>query len=209
MTSALLPPKGANPHAVDLWFTACKQLPQEDRLARAQALHKYVQLCDSAGLSPFVDSSVDPNIAIRNFLGKRRRLYVRYMDITGFMDNVRIRKITRDAYLTSYGFAIRVEGWVSVADPRWFAKIKTTPGWRFSLAQDKEHRHVLKLDPGITLYVRNPNIRSPVSWFVGYEIHCPIIPRLPDFKSQTILSVLWDKMALAIRPKNTLPQRRL
>lgn len=168
----------------------------------------FTAACAKAGLSPFV-AVQNPNPAIRNFLAKRRKLYVRYMDLTNFMQDVRVRKIVKDAYLTDYGFAVRVEGWVTVADPRWFAKVKTTPGWRFSLAQDKEHRHVIHLDPGITLYVRNPNIRSPVSWYVGYEVHCPITPRLPNFKPATILSTLWDPTAAVIRPKNTLPQRRL
>jgi hypothetical protein len=206
---ALRPPPSVNPHAIDLWFEACTNLPQDPRLARAEAMRKYVSLCDSAGLSVFADPGIDPNIAIRNFLGKRRRLYVRYVELSKFFDGVRIRKITKDAYPTDYGFAIRVEGWVSTADPRWFAKIKTTPGWRFSLAQDKQHRHYLKLDPGITVYVRNPNLRSPVSWYVGYEIHCPITPNLKDFKSETMLRVLWDTLAATVRPRGTLPQRRL
>lgn len=209
MERALSPPKDINPHAIELWFAACKNLPQDPRLARAQALRKYVELCDSSGLSLFADPDSDPNIAIRTFLGKRRRLLVRYLENTKFMAGVRIRKITRDAYLTDYGFAIRTEGWVSVADPRWFAKIKTTPGWRFSIAQDKEKRHVVKLDPGLTLYVRNPNLRSSVSWFVGYDIHCPMTPNLKDFKSATILKALWNNIATTIRPRGTQPQRRL
>jgi hypothetical protein len=205
---ALAPPKGANPHAVDHWFTACKNLPADPRLARAQALRKYVQLCDSAGLLPFA-AQADPNIAIRNFLGTRRRLYVRYADLTKFMKPLFVRKITRDAYLTEYGFAIRIEGWVRVSDPLWFRHIKATPGWRFSLTWDKEYRYTVKLDPGITVYVRNPSNRSPTSWYVGYEIHCPVTPDLPDFKPATILKRLWDPIASSVRPKNTLPQRRI
>ena len=209
VTLALSPPPDVNPHAIDLWFAACKNLPQDPRLARAQALRRYVALCDSAGLSVFVDSNIDPNVAIRNFLGKRRRLLVRYFELTKFMDGITIRKIVRDAYPTANGFVIRIEGWVSTADPRWFAKIKTTPGWRFSLAQDKQRRHVVKLDPSLTLYVRNPSLRSAISWFVGYEIDCPLTPNLRDFKSATILDALWTPIATSVRPKGTLPQRRL
>lgn len=205
---ALKPPKGANPHAIELWFKACQRLPDNTRSARAQALRTYVSLCDSAGLSPFSDSDTDPNIAIRLFLSRRRRLYVRYLDITGVMTPVRIRKIYRDAYLTDYGFAIRIEGWVSVKDPLWFREIQK-PGWRFSLNRDREHRYTVKLDPGITIYVRNPNIQNPNSWFVGYEIHCPLTPKLPDFKTQTLLKTLWDNTATIIRPTGTQPQRRL
>lgn len=209
--AALAPPSKLNPHAVDLWFAACKSLPKDIRSARSQALRDYVASCDSAGLSPFVGPNVDPNPAIRNFLGKRRRLYVRYMDTTEFMKGVYVRKLTRNAYPTTYGFAIRIEGWVSLADPsvNWFRKIKSIPGWRFSLMWDKEHRYVLKLDPGLSIYVRNPVMGSQTSWYVGYEIHCPLSPNLPDLKSETILRVLWDSMAIQIRPKLSPPQRRL
>lgn len=209
--AALAPPQRLNPHAVDLWFSACKSLPEDPRSARSQALRTYVALCDSAGLSPFVGAEVDPNPAIRNFLGKRRRLYVRYMDTTQFMKGVYVRKITRDAYPTEYGFAIRIEGWVSLTDKstNWFRKVKSIPGWRFSLMWDKEHRYTLKLDPGITIYVRNPVFGSQTSWYVGYEIHCPIAPKLKDLKSETILRILWDSMAIQVRPKLTTPQRRL
>lgn len=205
---ALSPPAGINPHAVDFWFTACANLPDDPRSARAQALHEYEVLCDSAGLSSFVGSDIDPNIAIRNFLWKRRRIYVRYVELTHLMDKVWIRKVTKEAYLTDYGFAIKVEGWIRVKDPLWFRNIQK-PGWRFSIAHDKEMRYTVKLDPGITIYVRNPNIRSPNTWFTGYEIHCPLTPRLPDFKSKTILSALWIPTATMIRPKGTQPQRRL
>ncbi len=205
---ALKPPKGVNPHAVDFWFTACKQLPDDIRSARAQALRTYVALCDSAGLFPFVNSDTNPNVAIRTFLDRRRRLYLRYVELTHLMDTVRIRKITKEAYLTEYGFAINVEGWISVTDPYWFRHIQK-PGWRFSIAHDKRQRYTVKLDPGITVYVRNPNIRSPNTWFVGYDIHCPLTPRLPDFKPQTILKTLWNPTSTILRPKGTQPQRRL
>ena len=133
LPGALAPPKGINPHAIDHWFVACKNLPEDVRLARAQALRTFMQRCDSAGLSPFEDPA-DPNIAIRNFLGTRRRLYVRYADLTKFLKPLFVRKVTREAYLTEYGFAIRIEGWVrTVADPLWFRHIKAAPGWRFSL----------------------------------------------------------------------------
>ena len=209
LPGALAPPKGINPHAIDHWFVACKNLPDDVRLARAQALRTFMQRCDSAGLSPFEDPA-DPNIAIRNFLGTRRRLYVRYADLTKFLKPLFVRRVTREAYLTEYGFAIRIEGWVrTVADPLWFRHLKAAPGWRFSLTWDKEYRYTVKLDPGITVYVRNPFHRSPSTWYVGYEIHCPITPDLPDFKSETILRHLWDPIAASIRPKNTLPQRRI
>jgi hypothetical protein len=208
--AALSPPSKINPHAINLWFIACKSLPQDVRSARAQALRTFVTLCDSADLSPFVGSDVDPNPAIRNFLGQRRRLYVRYMDNTGFMKHVYVRKITRDSYLTEYGFAIRIEGWVSVGDDKlWFRKISSTPGWQFSLSWDNQHRYTLKLDPGITLYVRNPVMSSQKTWYVGYEIHCPITPSLQNYKPETILRNLWDSTMISIRPKGTLPQRRI
>ena len=206
MAAALAPPKGFNPHAVDFWFTACKNLPKDTRLAKVKAMHRYVRLCDSAGLSPFTDSN--PNAAIRNFLGNRRRLYVRFADITGFMQNVRVRKVSQTADLTDYGFSIKVEAWVQVPDPLWF-RVTQKPGWRFSLAWDKEHRYTLKLDPGITVYVRNPSIRNPNSWYVGYEVHCPITPVLPVLTPNMILEYLWTPTSAKFRPKRTLPQRRI
>lgn len=209
--SSLFPPKNINPHAVDLWFSACSYARKMNWSARSRTLHKFVELCDSAGLSAFMADNEDPNPAIKNFLGKRRRLYVRYIDSTGFLNKVYVRKIFRDAYLTDYGFAIKIEAWVSLDDAtyNWFRKIKSIPAWRFSLMWDKEHRYTLKLDPGITVYVRNPIPGSKTSWYVGYEIHCPLAPKLPNLKPDTILKNLWDSMALSVRPKNSKPQRRL
>ena len=205
---ALAPPAGINPNAIEHWFTACQNLTSTDRSSRLQATQLFVDACKAYDLSPFLDDN--PNPAIRHFLAKRRRLYVRYLERTGLMENVYVRKIQqREAYLTEYGFGIRIEAWCNVPDPYWFRKIRATPGWRFSLTWDDEHRCNVHLDPGITVYVRNPSIRSPITWYVGYEIHCPLTPKLKVLDSQTILRTLWDPISLTIRPKGTLPQRRI
>lgn len=205
--SALEPPDGINPDAIELWIRACSEVPSTGRSARVRTTKAFLELCTRAGLQPFQEAN--PNPAIREFLKHRRRLYVRYLGKTKLMDRVRVRKVTRDAYLTSYGLGIRIEAWSSVPDAYWFRHLKATPDWRFSLMWDEEHRCQVQLDPGITVYVRNPNIRSPLTWFVGYEIHCPLTPKLRDLTSANILRSLWDPVALTIRPKGTLPQRRI
>lgn len=206
--SALKPPPGINADALDYWFAACESLRQAPDTGRAYVLQTYVRLCDERGIQPF-SNSVNPNPSIQSFLLRRRKLYVRYLERTGLMEGVKIRRApTKEAQLTDYGFSIRVEGWASVPDPYWFRRIKATPGWRFSLNWDKEHRCVVRVDPGLTIYVRNPNIRSPLTWYIGFEIHCPIVPKLKVYKSQSIIRELWDPVSQSIRSKE-LPQRRL
>ncbi len=205
----LKPPMNINPHAVDTWFEACEFFKDQPNSFRYSLLNKYVELCDARDQEAFSFNYTNPNPAIKNFLWRRRKMYVRYLERTGLLDNVKIRRApVKEAYLTDYGFAIRVEGWASVPDPYWFRRIKATPGWRFSLQWDSEQRCVVRVDPGLTIYVRNPNIRSPLTWYVGFEIHCPLVPKLENYKGTTIIRELWDSIAQTVRTKG-LPQRRL
>jgi len=163
-----------------------------------------MQLCDAAGLLPFVDGVVSRDAAIRNYLGQRRRLYVRYLDVTGLLTNIPIRMVKRKVHLDHTGFSINVEAWITVDDPYWFRKPSTK--WRFTRMWDKEHRYTCQPDPGLLIYVRNPTGRSPNFWYVGYTITCPIEPDLTSGslaeKESYILRQLWDPISKTFRARN-------
>jgi len=193
--SPLVLPKGLNPHAVNQWFEACKNLPKDARSAWRTARLRYAALCDHAGLLPFAD--VPRDVAIRAYLGQRRRLFVRYMDYTHILAQVKIRMVKRQVRIEPSGFKITVEAWVRVQDPTWF-KIPGTR-WRFTRGWDKQHRYTCQVDPGLVIYIRNPAIRSPGFWYVGYIITCPIAPdqltgSVTD-QQNYVLHNLWDPIS--------------
>ncbi len=197
--TALDPPATLNPHCMDEWFEACSS--QDSRSDRRSVLHTYMQLCDSAGLLPFVDHVGNRDVAIRNYLAKRRWMFVRFLDVTKILVSIPILKVKRTVHLHPKGFSVNVEAWVKVEDPRFFKKYRTP--WRFSLGWDKEHRYVLELDPGLHVYVRNPGIRMAGFWYFGYTVNCPINPDLTEGslkdKEAYILHQLWEPLSAYLR----------
>lgn len=193
----LNPPERINPHCLNQWFEACTKLPEDDKLAWKAAMHRYVQLCDAQGLLPFPGGVQNRDVAIRNFLGQRRRLFVRYVDQTNILVGIPVRKVTRKVKIDHTGFSINVEAWVTVEDPNWFRKPKAR--WRFSFGWDKEKRFVNNIDPSLMIYVRNPALRAPNFWYVGYTINCPLEPDLKDGtlqdKENYVIRELWDPIS--------------
>ena len=202
---ALDPPKRVNPHCLDQWFAACKAVKKDDARSAWKAVFlRYVELCDSAGLLPFVDHPVATDAAIRTYLYKRRRLFIRFLEFTHLMKDIPVRRVYKEVTLDHRGFSIKVEAWIRVTDPKWFKVFRGR--WAFSLNWDKERRYKVKLDPGMFVYVRNPAIRTANTWYMGYVITCPLEPDLTQGnlhdKTQYIWTHLWEPLSKAIRSRD-------
>jgi len=204
-------PKDFNPHAVDIWFAACANLPTDRRLAWSTALHNYTEGCERAGLLPLL-KDVDINLAIRNYLYKKRHTFVRFLNVTKLMQGRKIlRAITREVHVEPYGFSITIEARIREDDPTWYRKLWRLPlGYRFQI-QKELGRTVLHLDPGLTVYVRNPMISIPHRWIIGYTIRCPLFPNYdgPLSEDEFILHQLWEPLMNSYRPFKTQPLRWL
>jgi hypothetical protein len=200
---ALDPPKGLNPNAIEIWFKVCAS---DYRLATKDLLKEYVEACNRAGLYPFVEPSHDSNVAIRNYLYKRRRKFVRFLDFTKLMVGLPIiRLIKRNAFTLPNGFGITISCQLRIEDPTWVRKLAHLGGgYRFPLMRDRFRRYVLDLDPGICVFVYNDMINAPNLWHIGYTIICPIVPDyegMEHYKHDYVLQHLWAPLFHAYRGK--------
>lgn len=200
----LVLPTNLNPHAIDQWFEACKNLNHTDpRSAWRTAIGTYTDLCRSAGLSPFV-APKNQNVAIRNFLYTRRRKIVRFLDVTKLMVGIPvIRKIDRSVQITPSGFKITVQSQVRIEDPTWVGKItKFALGYRFSTLRNKQRQYISRLDPSVTFFVYNDQIAASHQWHIGYTIQCPMKPEYIGGYSEKefILGQLWAPLSHKFRP---------
>jgi len=191
---ALSPPKNINPHAIELWFDACKN----PELATEDVLSVFTEACHAANLYPFVAPNTDSNVAIRNYLYRRRNKFVRFLDWTKLMVGLPIiRLIKREVNLEEHGFSITVSCQLRIEDPTWIKKIFRFRPQRFPIMRDKLRRYVLQLDPGLKVFIYNEMISASNRWHIGYTIYCPLDPSYAGFtnyKKEFILDHLWKPL---------------
>lgn len=199
-------PQNFNPHAVKMWFDACANLPPDVRSAWTIAVHRYKGYCASAGLSPFVESKADTNIAIKNYLWTQRQQFVRFLRTTKVLDGLKaIRNPESEARPEHYGFSLDVRVQFRLEDPTWIKTLmRMRGGYRFSPLRDSHRRYSMTLNPGLIVYVWNGQIISPNRWFVGYEIRCPLTPLYPDDgvpadKPKFIMDEMWTPLIKSVR----------
>jgi hypothetical protein len=204
-------PRNFNPHAVNIWFTACSDLPSDPRSAWVAALHTYKEGCKSAGLSPFAEPGQDTDIAIRNYLYGQRRHLVRFLNVTRMMVGLKVlHNLRREARVETYGFSIMIEAQMRIKDPNWVQSLfRMNGGYRFNRIRDSKRRYVLMLDPGLIVFVYNQQIANPDRWFIGYEIRTPLQPSYKsdtdmdlESKSQFILDQLWKPLMNTYRGRD-------
>jgi len=210
-------PRNFNPHAVAIWFAACRSLPQDTRSAWTTAIARYRAGCKSAGLSPFVDPKQDTDIAIRNYLFMQRTVFVRAMNVTGLTRDLKvIRLVHRECRVEPYGFSLIVSVQFQMDDPTWIKSLfRLKGGYRFSPARDVHRRYCMELDPGLTVFVYNDSINGPRRWHIGYEIKCPIAPMWSSdgpadaaTKEQYVLDNLWAPLMNTYRERRRLDRIR-
>lgn len=202
-------PSNFNPHAVNIWFAACSQLPTDIRSAWVQALHEYKAGCAEAGLIPFVDPSADTTTAIQNYLYEQRQKIARFLTKTQLTRGLKaIRNLNRSAALESYGFRIEIIGQYRISDPTWVQSLFKLPGgYRFSRMRT-EHRYELALDPGLVFFAFNEGTLSPDRWHLGYRVLCPLVPLYDEGTDAEawILDKLWRPLVNTYRARDLSPR---
>ena len=197
-------PTRCNPLAIDQWFSACQSLPHDSRSAWLSAISTYTDLCEQAGLLPFVVVK-NRNAAAQNFLYSRRRRLIRYLDLTKLTVGLPLKRgVQRSATVTEYGFEITVQANFIAPDRAWVEKLFSFPaGLRFTKIRDKDRRYVYHVDPSVAVFVYNDLIDTPTAWHIGYTIKCPINVLAESDPEKFILQKLWVPLSNKFRPVKT------
>lgn len=193
-------PPDLNPHAIDLWFKACEDLPTDPINAWKQAIGRFVDLAHAKNLAPFLKVG-NRNVAIRNFLYQRRKKIVQFLDYTGLLQNLnKSIRIKRKIIITDYGFEILVFTTVPIRDRNFVKNIQRSYKSRFSLLRDRQRHYNVKLDPAVTFFVFEHYYNL---FEVGYSIKCPMHPDYEGGyeKSDYILNHIWKPLYNAFRSR--------
>lgn len=206
----LSPPPLINPVALPIWFEVAQSANPSHSLSVqwSTALRQLGDRCRAISIKPFIGVK-HQNPQIRNYLAARRRLIVRFFNITKMLKNVPVRRreLERSVKITQSGFQITVSALLRIDDPTWVHGLtRFSPGYRFSPLKTKDHEFQVFLDPATRMFVYNDLLSASLRWHVGYTVNCPVRPDytgvIPGHEEDFVLS-LWKPIQNNIRPSGS------
>lgn len=151
----------------------------------------FVELCDELKKNPYANRA-DANNRILSFLRTEKMRISKWLNNSGILKVVRVKRATHSSILNGSGFLVFVDGWLEpVPHNTVHSLLHSNFRWK-----RKDRAYVVEVYPRRSqVRLTNEAIDHPTRWHLSYVIKCPELPALEHYRLPTArqLELVIDK----------------